>query len=445
LWPVKKSPPTVYVEHHNFDGTVHETPPAKTHNVRQNPFFEVGFVNIGLLVGLKRSGLVTTADITDPLDGVGTRHRELMRCCPEVLRTAVDREFHTYHRDVLMAPDNNLPWYLPEALGGVGLLGTASDDDCRLINWAIRNWKQLRTRPVPPRRVEGWKVRQVASRYLSRLPTIELDARSADDYETVVGRLGVAAVFDAAIQPEDLYTSERSSKLSAYSHNKTFWSYLRKQRHYLALPQVDIDASPVEQRSFFCESLRSRELPEIGHLIRMVTQSTETRPSHLSGPRHGRGASIEDELGADVKVEFISARAPTPAVAVPSEPPSGQSHSRERKFSVARPGAPPAPSLHEELKAAPRLRQLRATPAKSAVSMTWILDDWEGKVSDAKFQQLTHLVDEFWRQSDRFSSLTSEGLFGLTAEGDVAAALSAKRVAEAAVLAFIRHNAEFRH
>jgi hypothetical protein len=101
-------------------------------NINSTSFLNVGnsivhcpYVNIGLVKGMTRSegkvGLRAVADSFDSSFGtIGSRHRELMSSTPPEIKLAVHRHFLRENREVLSSC--KVPWYLPESLGGVGLM-----------------------------------------------------------------------------------------------------------------------------------------------------------------------------------------------------------------------------------------------------------------------------------------------------------------------------------
>jgi len=80
----------------------------------------IPYVNMGLAVGLKRSGgKVGILDVND--DSVGSRHRDMMSTLPPDLefRKRAHGIFVKYNRPIL--DSFKLPWFIPENLGGWGL------------------------------------------------------------------------------------------------------------------------------------------------------------------------------------------------------------------------------------------------------------------------------------------------------------------------------------
>jgi hypothetical protein len=90
-------------------------------------FISIPYINMGLVRGNKRSGGETSiADIFSPEDNsntvstFGARHRELISNCPPDKRLYAHEMFLFYNRDKLERV-REIPWYIHESLGGVGL------------------------------------------------------------------------------------------------------------------------------------------------------------------------------------------------------------------------------------------------------------------------------------------------------------------------------------
>jgi len=86
-------------------------------------FRETSYVNLGLLLGLSRSGEQVEVDTGDKPTGVGLAERctDLLVCCPEDLRMTVMQQFLDLHRTVLSEAFRGVPYFVPKAYGGIGL------------------------------------------------------------------------------------------------------------------------------------------------------------------------------------------------------------------------------------------------------------------------------------------------------------------------------------
>jgi hypothetical protein len=78
----------------------------------------VKYINFGLLYDMSRSTSDTT-NATTSVTSVGERANELLRTCPEDLKESVLSFYMGRHLKFLIPL--NLPWYIPENLGGLGI------------------------------------------------------------------------------------------------------------------------------------------------------------------------------------------------------------------------------------------------------------------------------------------------------------------------------------
>jgi len=82
------------------------------------------YVNMGLVMGMTRSeGKMQANNVTENQDSFGTigsRHHELMKGCPDEVRLSVHKMFIRENFELLSSI--KVPWYVPESMGGVGLM-----------------------------------------------------------------------------------------------------------------------------------------------------------------------------------------------------------------------------------------------------------------------------------------------------------------------------------
>jgi len=126
---------------------------------RTRSFFLTPYINMGLLLGLKRSGMGNTMlDTGGP--SFGSRSTELINSAPANLREKLMGKF--IHINKAKLTKFNLPWFIPENLGGIGLpsIGrfTACDKDLRLARKIYENPKVFKL-PARPNDVpwQTWK------------------------------------------------------------------------------------------------------------------------------------------------------------------------------------------------------------------------------------------------------------------------------------------------
>lgn len=83
-------------------------------------YFETPYVNLGLYYGLSRSKSETD-DIEFEGSGYGSRCREMIRRCPRDIRTTVFQMWFNHHKPMLKKRYKNIPLFVPESFGGLGL------------------------------------------------------------------------------------------------------------------------------------------------------------------------------------------------------------------------------------------------------------------------------------------------------------------------------------
>lgn len=89
-------------------------------SVRKTVHFKsVPFVNLGLLFGLTRSQGETSDNLSHESGSVGARATALLQQAPDFLRERLLGQFIHLHKDELTVVE--VPWFLPEHMGGLGL------------------------------------------------------------------------------------------------------------------------------------------------------------------------------------------------------------------------------------------------------------------------------------------------------------------------------------
>jgi len=99
---------------------------STSYEFRNGNFELIPYVNMGLVMGLGRSGAgkvdlsIASEEYDNPfVKSLGSRHHALIESCPVDLRIAV-HELFLQHNAVTLK-NTRVPWYVPESLGGVGL------------------------------------------------------------------------------------------------------------------------------------------------------------------------------------------------------------------------------------------------------------------------------------------------------------------------------------
>jgi hypothetical protein len=202
--------------------------------MRETFLVQTKFVNMGLLSGLKRSqGGIGLDDQDDPRNNIGCRARELLRHAPEELHAVLMKSFILRHKDIL-DKTRQVPWYIPEWLGGLGLpsgdWGTPSETDLRLARLILINWKKERPISLAHQNV-AWQTWRLAEK---RLPdaVFYLPEKTiySEIYNEVMGKLVVNLLFDANIELDDLKEAATGGNVGrALKKNARLWSPLGKQ------------------------------------------------------------------------------------------------------------------------------------------------------------------------------------------------------------------------
>jgi len=199
--------------------------------VRRTLHYEkVKYINMGLLMGLKRSGGVkTTIDDNDDDDGTfGARCRQLIDDCPTSMQERTLGLFLHLNRKNIKV---DLPYFIPEQLGGLGLPSvgryTSSDSDLRFCRKIFENPTVFET-PSAPVSTE-WKFWEYAQR---RFPTSLVSQNTDFEYtnnmvslKTIRAKACLEAVFRLDLSkifcPKTKETKDKSS--SARYHFLNTW------------------------------------------------------------------------------------------------------------------------------------------------------------------------------------------------------------------------------
>jgi hypothetical protein len=168
-------------------------------------FRHIKAVNFGLIKGLKRSAGV--AGLVDPTDGrtLGSLARDLVRNCPPNMKDSVMEMF--IKENILKLKDEklrNIPWYIPEWLGGLGLptfsKGQPSDLDLRLLRGVLNGLKDPKYHPIELSKVTPeWKTYMEAQARMPEPFTKDEKSANSDYYDHVIGIKCIDLLFDSNI------------------------------------------------------------------------------------------------------------------------------------------------------------------------------------------------------------------------------------------------------
>jgi len=180
------------------------------------------FVNMGLVYGLKRSGLIGLSDLDDPQKTLGARYRELFKESPKELFENIHSAFIKHHKKVL--DQTRLPWYIPEWLGGIGLIGykNPSDLDRRMASEILLHWKERR--PIKLGQSPGaWKTWELAEKKVDYF-TVDALNEGVEEYQEVMKLECINLLFDSEISLQRLFKEPKGQSLMRkIKNNEKLW------------------------------------------------------------------------------------------------------------------------------------------------------------------------------------------------------------------------------
>jgi len=138
----------------------------------QHGWKEQRYINLGLMMGRKRNGKGDNHGFKPQLDTheLGTICRELKRSCPPDLWSDVKKRFIYYNGNALKQFPN-IPWFVPEWLGGIGLPcddhEEISELDRRVCTYLKMNMNTNRKlKPCKPKEASEYKMHQLVMKQL---------------------------------------------------------------------------------------------------------------------------------------------------------------------------------------------------------------------------------------------------------------------------------------
>jgi hypothetical protein len=113
----------------------------ETSVVRNIQFQLIKYVNMGLVKGIARSSSKSNSDADELHLSLGQSYREMLEFSPPSLHSSLHYKFLEYNKSKLKK--FHVPWYIPEWLGGLGLVGfkTPSKLDLRCANKILMSQK----------------------------------------------------------------------------------------------------------------------------------------------------------------------------------------------------------------------------------------------------------------------------------------------------------------
>jgi len=200
------------------------------------------FVNMGLVKGYKRSQGTSIGlnDQDDPNNNLGRRARQLIAESPSYLHAKLMPHFIRLHKDVLRPKDPKtgaqlqIPWYIPEWLGGFGLpfgqWGGPSELDLRVAHAILLNWKK--ERPTSLAHDKGtWRTWQIAEQRMPEAKLLEQEGPLTKLYDNVSRLQIYNLLFDSDVGMSELAAISRpGGALQAILKNNRLWSPARQSK-----------------------------------------------------------------------------------------------------------------------------------------------------------------------------------------------------------------------
>jgi hypothetical protein len=248
----------------------------------------VRFVNLGLVLGLKRSqGRSGLADLDDPRTNMAARARELLASSPTRMHTTLMRLFIAANRKLLDSA--RVPWYIPTWLGGLGLphgpWGQPSEKDLRTAAAILFNWREERPRQLGTER-ESWEMWHLASHRMPRAEVVREQGPLTQSYDKALRLQIINLLFDSEVSLEKLRSAARIGRTGkALRHNAKLWNpAYQTKRTGGRLPQPkSLESLQFQHRYFalppFADWRMRFDAVEVGPL------ASRTVPSHLGGPK----------------------------------------------------------------------------------------------------------------------------------------------------------------
>jgi len=205
-------------------------------------FRQVKFLNLGLLVGLKRSaGAIGLDALTDADEGLAARYRKLINESPSHLKHKIHQEFINHHRNLLTR--GHLPWYIPAWLGGIGLTGLKEPSvmDRRIASTILWNW--AKKKPIPTNRLEApWQTWRLAQSSLPPARSTEYKGAGTERYTQTVALKCIDLLFDSNITLDHLYKviQKDGDGNKRLKHNERLWRISEYKKLAPPMPLADL-------------------------------------------------------------------------------------------------------------------------------------------------------------------------------------------------------------
>nr|UQB76053.1 RNA-dependent RNA polymerase [Flumine narna-like virus 49] len=147
------------------DGLMMDT--FTVHDWRARFWVERKYINLGLLYGIKRSSGATD-DATVGAESLGELHRTLSRTCPLAQWERVSGRFLRLHRETMKRYPHT-PWFMPEWLGGFGLVPRSDEDRSEKDRIIAHRMRKEGTITFPVSQAAEWQMHKYVMKRLGAL------------------------------------------------------------------------------------------------------------------------------------------------------------------------------------------------------------------------------------------------------------------------------------
>jgi hypothetical protein len=239
---------------------------SRVYRWRNDKWIYSPYINYGLLKGIKKTSSKEDRENGIPVYKMGTYLRDLKNSCPSEMWPVLKKQFIYYNMNKLKEI-KNLPWYLPEWLGGLGFPndGELTEHDRKLGQYIKLNYKALR--PVKCSEDPEWLLHQEFNKTIKDIDTVyckqveyqghylDVEQEHSASYKNYVISMlfskELSQIFKKILKPE-------AAGIKALNHNQRIYCRARKQ--VLPEPISDRDLELEQIRGFECVITRMTPL-----------------------------------------------------------------------------------------------------------------------------------------------------------------------------------------